>query len=412
MSRRRRRLSGSGAVGLIGERGVLTDLATFTRASSATLLTDPSTLAEVADNIPRFSYNSVYGGRKYLHEGARTNSIRNNTMQGAAVGVVGSGGALPTNWEIGGGTGLTTEVIEIGTVNGFEYIDIKISGTSGSTSYALRYEPLSQIVASSGQVWTNSNYVSLIAGATTNINSLNTRIEFQSGSGNTSSNFVGSINSTLTRYTVTATAGASTTHALPQLTLGYSSGVAVNITLRIALPQMELGSFASSPIKTTTTAVSRALDVNTIATSNLPVNFNDFSLFIDFQLVGADLATPRHIFNLNTSGTANIVLFKAGGGNNIDISLSGTQLGSAFLSPLDRVRFAARLRSGDNNAYFNGTQYGDSTFKNKTFSINPNSLQIGDSPAFNRQSFIHISEFLILPYGVSDTVLNQWSAAL
>jgi hypothetical protein len=51
----------------------------------------------------------------------------------------------------------------------------------------------------------------------------------------------------------------------PYFSLGLSNASAVDITLRIGWPQLELGAFVTSPIRTTTVAVTRAADVVTIA---------------------------------------------------------------------------------------------------------------------------------------------------
>ena len=65
---------------------------------------------------------STYNG--LLIEEGRTNSLRNGEAQGAVVGIIGSGGELPTNWNVVNTVGLTLEVISSGTINGFNYIDL------------------------------------------------------------------------------------------------------------------------------------------------------------------------------------------------------------------------------------------------------------------------------------------------
>jgi hypothetical protein len=53
----------------------------------------------------------------------------------------------------------------------------------------------------------------------------------------------------------------------PVIVLSYASGVAIDITLRIGLPQLEQGAFATSPILTSTAAVTRNADVASITGS-------------------------------------------------------------------------------------------------------------------------------------------------
>src|SRR5262245_45817020 len=74
-----------------------------------------------------------------LVEESRTNSIQNNSMQGAVAGVIGSGGAYPTNWSnnSGGGNnpaGLTVTIVGTGTELGIDFVDIRWNGTPNATT--------------------------------------------------------------------------------------------------------------------------------------------------------------------------------------------------------------------------------------------------------------------------------------
>jgi hypothetical protein len=62
------------------------------------------------------------------------------------------------------------------------------------------------------------------------------------------------------RWTATGTAPASTARVTGGLYITVADGETVNFTVRIGLPQIELGPSASSPIKTSSGAVTRALD--------------------------------------------------------------------------------------------------------------------------------------------------------
>ena len=109
-------------------------------------------------------------------EESRTNSIRNSQAGGATVGVIGSGGALPTNWATGSVSGISYEVIGTGTVSGFSYLDLKISGTNSSGSSVnpiFSFEATTVIVASSAQSWTGSCYIALQAGSLAGASSFN-----------------------------------------------------------------------------------------------------------------------------------------------------------------------------------------------------------------------------------------------
>jgi hypothetical protein len=261
-----------------------TSLLTVTRASDGYAQDTAGAWALFGPNVARRT------NRGLLVEEARTNSIRNNSMQGAVAGVIGGGGALPTNWSWGGGTGITLEVVAIGTENGIDYLDLKLSGTTGSGSFGLRPEAAAdQIAASSGQVRTYSAFTALRAGSIANITSIQQNTSGYTAGGATnadgalSADIKGSLPTSLnaaSRSNVVITlADATTAFVRPQLLLVYNTSVAIDITLRIGWPQEELGSFSTSPIRTTSAAATRAADVISVTTP--PAFGAAHSLFID-----------------------------------------------------------------------------------------------------------------------------------
>jgi hypothetical protein len=218
-------------------------------------------------------------------EEARTNSIRNNTMVGA---VAGTPGTLPTNWAIGGAAGLTSTVVGVGTLNGISYIDLQLVGTSSGTFTTILFEPATQVAATNAQAWAISSYVSIVAGSVAGSSVSLTLNQINSG-GSLLAQLVGadiasSLNSSLARFSFASTTNQATiAFVRPLLGLNYSSGVAIDFTLRIGLPQLEQGAFATSPILTSSATATRAADVasitgNSFGTSrtNLLVRSEDF----------------------------------------------------------------------------------------------------------------------------------------
>jgi hypothetical protein len=183
-------------------------------------------------------------------------------MQGAVVGVVGSGGALPTNWAIINVRGLAVEVVSIGSEIGVDYIDIRLNGTATSTGNAeIRLEGLSQIAASSGQTWNFSSYVKNIANVDASaflglVQRTNTTIFV-------TRTIVDNINTgALSRFNVSGSISDGTVaFVVPQVGATVNNGQSYDFTVRIGLPQMELGSVATSVIKTTGSAQTRNADV-------------------------------------------------------------------------------------------------------------------------------------------------------
>jgi hypothetical protein len=141
----------------------------FSRASGATDVID-GVLTTYATDAPRCSASNGL-----LIEEARTNSLRNAAGGGSTAGVVGSGGALPTNWAIEQTAGLTTQVVGTGTANGFSYVRLSISGTPTATAWQLRFESNTQVGAAQNQSWSASLYAALSGGALTNISSVDVR---------------------------------------------------------------------------------------------------------------------------------------------------------------------------------------------------------------------------------------------
>jgi hypothetical protein len=257
------------------------NLITFTRASTATYFAANGVLTSAANNEPRFDYDpTTYLGRGILIEESRTNSIRNNTAQGA---VAGTPGTLPTNWQLSTSTtnGVTRTVVGTGTENGITYVDIQYAGTAvGAGNVNITNEINTQISAVQNQVWTFTCYAKLVAGSFANttarvlyVNSFTAAGAFDANGASPSSNFpVGgptsaALNTQRYFYTATLTS-ATTVFVNGGVFITYNAGAVIDFTIRIGLPQLELGAFATSVIPTTTTALTRSQDravVNTLS---------------------------------------------------------------------------------------------------------------------------------------------------
>ncbi len=250
---------------------------TFTRATTATFFNSSGVLSTAASGEARFDYNpTTLAAQGLLIEEQRTNSIRNNTGQGA---VAGTPGTLPTNWIGAAATDLTREIVGTGTENGITYIDLKYSGTvSASRTQFIFFEPSNGISASNGQSWAGSAWVKLVAGSLNNITSVAFQIDTRDSSlVYVSTPFVAAFTptSTFTRYSGSGTAtGATIAWIQPFVRFITASSGAIDITLRIGLPQLELGAFATSVIPTTTTALTRNADAASMTGTNFSSWYN------------------------------------------------------------------------------------------------------------------------------------------
>ena len=262
---------------------------TFTRASGATYFDADGVLQTATNDTPRFDHDPVDGGKSLglLIEEARTNSIRNSQGGGA---VVGASGTMPTNWFTNLITGISREVVATGTVNGFSYIDIKLSGTntSGSAGFLqINPEALTQVVAASGQSWSASAYIALIAGNFSGTTSPFFRIVERDAvgaaiAGAISSTDISTANATLSRFSVSRTLnGAGVERVTTQLVWTVANGASVDFTVRIAAPQLEQGAFPTSYIPTTTAAATRAADSAVVTPISSFYNASEGTLFAE-----------------------------------------------------------------------------------------------------------------------------------
>ena len=278
-------------------------IVTFTRASTATYFNSAGTLTSAAINEARFDYNpSTLAPLGFLIEESRTNSIRNNTMVGA---VAGTPGTIPTNWGVVG-TGLAFNVVGLGTEDGLSYVDIQLVGTTGGTSAGIRFETNTGIAAVAGQAWSNSVFARMVAGSTTNISSVGLNTTYLDGGAATINSLTIPFQTTISQTPLSAArrlnqnvvAGAGALYVRPQIVIAYSSGVAIDITLRIGLPQLEQGAFATSVIPTDNTAPlgkTREKDVASVNTLSPWYNAVEGTLYAEWV---ARLGVDQQAFGL------------------------------------------------------------------------------------------------------------------
>jgi hypothetical protein len=278
-------------------------IVTFTRASTATYFNSAGTLTSAAVNEARFDYNpSTLAPLGFLIEESRTNSIRNNTMVGA---VAGTPGTIPTNWGVVG-TGLAFNVVGLGTEDGLSYVDIQLVGTTGGTSAGIRFETNTGIAAVAGQAWSNSVFARMVAGSTTNISSVGLNTTYLDGGAATINSLTIPFQTTISQTPLSAArrlnqnvvAGAGALYVRPQIVIAYSSGVAIDITLRIGLPQLEQGAFATSVIPTDNTAPlgkTREKDVASVNTLSPWYNAVEGTLYAEWV---ARLGVDQQAFGL------------------------------------------------------------------------------------------------------------------
>jgi hypothetical protein len=178
------------------------------------------------------------------------NFVANNTMQGA---VAGTPGTLPTGgWSINSfPAGITTQVVGTGVEGGINYIDFRVSGTPTATAIGfLPFVASTAILAANGQTWVGSCFLKVAAGSLAGL----TLFQYTGGRDSTGAGIPGQNSATpvsptavdalnLQRFTVSNTfSSGSVTRVQPYIGFSFTSGTAVDCTLRVGMPQLEQGS--------------------------------------------------------------------------------------------------------------------------------------------------------------------------
>lgn len=381
---------------------------TFTRASTAYM-------DDLSGNWVAFPSGALRLSNKgTLIEEARTNSIRNNSMQGA---VAGTPGTAPTNWGFNANAGIAeTTVVGTGVVNGINYIDVTIAGTANSSSTSSIQMELSQTIAAlQNQVWSGSVFLSVVGGSTANLTDLYFDINEQNSSGgflnsNHAVSVLSSINSTLTRYAGTSTLSQATTAFIyPTLNLQFSNAAVINITLRIGWPQLELGLFQTSPIRTTTVASTRAADL--FISNALPAFSSTWSslAIINPNGISNDTAGSRTFSSLTTASAfttqhwiwnnSPTVFSATTGGVNATLTFSSTPFADikSAITQSGATDFAACINNGTVATASSGT------------ALTPTNLYIGSFGSGGGYANGYIKRLALWPVRLPNALLQAYT---
>lgn len=308
-----------------------------------------------------------------LIEEQRTNSIRNNTMVGAAAG---SPGTVPTNWlaATAGTTGVAISVAGVGTENGISYIDFRLNGTSDATGgdyFVANFEGFTSVAALNGQTWTLSSYVSLAGGSLSGLSAVQLRLSERSSAGSNLAESRQSITPTSAPLAgqrqsfVRANSNASTAYLYPSLVVTRVPNAVIDVTFRIGLPQLEQGAFATSVIPTTGAAATRSADVARVIGSNFFSVYNQTEGTLCSEgFIPPGLSSFPSIGAAVSDGTTNNQMatyaYTTGVYVNTRIGgVSGSDTGSVVPPTSGAAcRFAYGYKASDFTSALNGTQTG------------------------------------------------------
>ena len=299
-------------------RDTLDPRITFTRADATTCATYFDTagvLQTAAANVPRFDYNpTTLAARGLLIEESRTNSIRNNTMQGA---VAGTPGTVPTNWIFASSvSGISRQIVGTGTESGVAYIDVRYSGTSTSSGTTqINAETTTGVAALTGQTWTVSSYLKLAGGSFPGVLSIiwqerdSGGVAVLNASVGVSTPTTASLRTQRYSSTRTLSGGASVAYVTARIDVNIPNATVVDFTLRIGLPQLERGAFATSVIPTTSAAVTREKDDAVVTTLTPWFNASSGTLYAEYNIPVA--AQNQHAASLSDGTNNNRMIIRA-----------------------------------------------------------------------------------------------------
>ena len=188
----------------------------------------------------------------------RTNYSPNNSWVGA---VAGAPGTLPDLWAWFTSTGLSREIVGVGMEGGRRYMDLRIYGTATSGGALVLYT--SQIAALTGQTWTTSMYIRVVAGTAAPLAYYLNIAEYTSGGAYIRESFSapltlatsGPLENARQAFTNTLSGGGTVANLGAQLYMIVSNGAVVDVTLRLAVQQTERAAAASADIFTFGSAV-------------------------------------------------------------------------------------------------------------------------------------------------------------
>ena len=195
-----------------------------------------------------------------LVEEARTNWIRNNAMAGASEGTPGE---LPTHWRVTLPEGCAGRVVETGTLDGIDYVDIGVAGEARGGAFALAFEAAGAIPAGAAQGWTCSAFFQVVSDhGDTRLTAPRLAVSALTATGNEIE--AATVNLAPERFerahVVMPETPVGTTSLVPHLAAAQDWSGAVDFVVRIGWPQLELGTCPTSPIRTAGAKATRDAD--------------------------------------------------------------------------------------------------------------------------------------------------------
>lgn len=170
------------------------------------------------------------------------NLLKDSAMTKASAG---SPGVLPVHWGFASGGSMDVKVVQVGTADGAEFVDLRVTGAP-ERSGIIHVADLTQIPARSGKRYTISVTTRVVGGSTENLASIKPRIQWRNdtmevGEVNASDNI--KTDESIKRQTLSGVAPRSAKYIVPQIRFICSGEI--DVTIRVSAPQVEIGSKAT-----------------------------------------------------------------------------------------------------------------------------------------------------------------------
>lgn len=227
------------------------DLFSLVRATKGWSFASSGVLAEAASGALRVDYDpATLAWRGWPVEAQAVNQVNGGT-EGASMP-----NTPPTGWAIAANSsGMTREITAIGTEAGIPYLDLRWSGTAGSTfNRDVNLCGNTVVAALSGETWWAQAPMRVVGGSTTNVAVSVVMLGRNSGgtiSEQSAVTVTGSLGAdALRKYAATHSRlmnVGTTAYVQPIVRFGFTNGLASDITLRIGAPQLWKSICAFSP---------------------------------------------------------------------------------------------------------------------------------------------------------------------
>jgi len=385
---------------------------TVDRNSTKYVLGSSGSYVSYATDEPAFEFNSDGSYKGLLVEPASKNEVRNGSATGSTAGTIGSGGAFPTNWQdISSGSGLTIEVIGTGTENGVNYIDIKASGTATGSQFVLAFESVF-ISAADTEVWTESAFLKLVDDT-----NLYNDVKLRTYNYDSGGFFVNSITgsaltvstTSLDRFEETFTlSGATIAFTRPAIVFSLTATNSYDFTVRIGWVQMEESPIATSPIPTTSAAVTRVKDdiTQTGASSLIGQTEGTVYVEVDWRATGA----YQYLLSVN-DGTGNnrVSIYADPSDLRGVLTADGTNVGNlgASYSGFSGIqKIALAYADSDFKLYRNGSSFATDATGSMAALATLTDIDLGQQFNATEQANMHIRAVALFTRRLTDAELG------